>query len=43
MPDSSEAAVLFLKEMEFRYNQRKNGESFTILATYLTKPVADLL
>jgi len=40
---SPENFFLFLKEMEFRYNQRKNGEYFTILATYLTKPVAELL
>ena len=40
---SPENFYLFLKELEFRYNQRKNGESFTILATYLTKPVAELL
>ena len=40
---SPENFFLFLKELEFRYNQRKNGESFTILATYLTEPVAELL
>jgi hypothetical protein len=40
---SLENFYLLLKELEFRYNQRKNGEYFTILATYLTKPVAELL
>jgi len=40
---SPENFFLFLKELEFRYNHRKNGEFFTILATYLTKPVAELL
>ncbi|MGA9822890.1 MAG: transposase [Desulfobaccales bacterium] len=39
---SPENFFLFLKELEFRYN-RKNGESFTTLATYLSRPVADLL
>ncbi len=40
---SPENFFLFLKELEFRYNLRKNGEFFVTLATYLTKPVADLL
>jgi transposase len=40
---SPENFFLFLKELEFRYNLGKNGEFFITLATYLTKPVADLL
>ncbi len=40
---SPENFFLFLKELEFRYNHRKNGGSFLTLATYLTKPVADIL
>jgi transposase len=39
---SPENLFLFLKELEFRYNHRNNAESFTIIATCLTRPVAEL-
>ena len=37
---SSQKFPLYLKELEFRYNQRHKENSFAILADYLTKPVA---
>lgn len=39
---SKEKFPFYLKEMEFRYNHRKENDLFDILATYLTNPVANL-
>jgi transposase len=39
---SKEKFPFYLKEMEFRYNHRKENDLFDILAKYLTNPVANL-
>ncbi len=39
---SKEKFPFCLKEMEFRYNHRKENNLFGILAEYMTKPVANL-
>jgi transposase len=40
---SKEKFPFYLKEMEFRYNHRKENNLLVILAEYLTQPVAKLL
>ncbi len=39
---SKEKFPFYLKEMEFRYNHRKENNLFVILSEYLTQPVAKL-
>ena len=40
---SKEKFPFYLKELEFRYNHRKNDNIYELLINLLTKPVADLL
>ena len=40
---SKEKFPFYLKELEFRYNHRKEDNLFDLLIYLLTKPVADLL